>query len=152
MSLWAMLQIADVVQHRNKERKLRELLRKKAIFRDELIDYLVGLSGVLWLDENQRQVVFRSSGLSREEYDSRVNQAFVLMLQFEDVAELIIGDKKKAKEAHLKARTIREQMNPSEAHQSAVQPSSASSSASSEQPPENPGGPPRPESKGGASR
>jgi hypothetical protein len=132
MSLWAVLQIAEVAQHRNKERKLRELLRKKGVFRDDMIDYLVGLSGILWLDENKRQEVFRASGLSREEYDSRVNNAFLLMFQFEDVAQLIIGDKKKAKEAHLQARAIRKQMIPSEAHQPAVQSSSVSSNNSSE--------------------
>lgn len=103
MPIRGLLQILDVAQLNRKEKRLRELLTQKACFSEDIVNFMVWSIDYLWLSQNDRKKAIQHSGLTGEELEERINNAFMLMFQLQDIADLVVGNKRKATELHQQA-------------------------------------------------
>ncbi len=102
MPLWGLFQIADVAKQNSRERKLRELLIQKG-FPEAFIKFAVWAIGYVWADDKLKRKIQEKVGMSKEELEARINRAYILMLQHEDIANVLVDNKKKAIQAHKEA-------------------------------------------------
>jgi hypothetical protein len=105
MPLWGLLGIIDVLKQNAKEKKLRELLLEKG-YPQDFTKFAVWSTGYMWLSENDKEEVYKKIDITREVLETRINNAYIVMLQHEDIANLLIGNRKKAKEANQEALSI----------------------------------------------
>ena len=94
MPLWGLLQIIDVAKQNAKEKKLRELLLEKG-YPQDFTKFAVWSTSYMWLSENDKKKVYKNIDISREVLEARINNAYIVMLQHEDIANLPIGNRKK---------------------------------------------------------
>jgi hypothetical protein len=107
MPIWGLLQLSDVANQNSNEKKLREILMLKG-YNEDFIKTADGAIGYAWLDEGNKKKFQKRAGVSKEELERRFNVAYMVMFLHEEIADLLIHDKKKAKEAHEQAVSMLE--------------------------------------------
>ena len=102
MSLWGLSQIIDVTQQNKKEKRVQELLTEKGYPKD-LIEHLVWCISYIWLSERYKKKVHKKIGETKEAVERKIERSLLLMLRHEDIANVLIKDKRKAQQVYQQA-------------------------------------------------
>jgi len=99
MSLWGLSQIIDVAKQNKKEKQVRELLTEKG-YSEEHISFCVRSLDYMWLNNRHKKKFIKNTGVTKKDVEERVNFCFLIMLRHEDIANVLISNKKKALRTH----------------------------------------------------
>jgi hypothetical protein len=83
----------------NKKRRIKNALRKRGVAEEHIDGIFYAIEYASW-SEDLKESACRSNHIIREEHEHKINRIIISILSFEEVARLLIGDKRKALEAH----------------------------------------------------
>ena len=106
MGLGALFTIADLIKSNLKEKQLAKLLRDRGVDEHTITQAEYAVS-YLSLNEKERSNIYKKNpDLDRKDLEKKMGAVLFFIFQYLEVAELVIGNKERAMQAHNEAKAI----------------------------------------------
>lgn len=96
----------------NKKRRIKKVLQQRGLTEHLIKLTLYAIDYASWSEERKEYIFKTNHMYTREEWEYELSNSIIKMLSFEEVAKLVIGNKKKALEAHQWAVNQLKEANP----------------------------------------